>query len=118
MKQFTSKSQKIGEIGEERACMFLVKQGFSILERNIANKFGEIDVVAKKKEVFYFFEVKTGKSGSWFNPAENLTKKKLRKFLISVEYYVLTNKIKDYRTQGVIVLLDGEDAKIEIIDLS
>ncbi|MEK7106423.1 MAG: YraN family protein, partial [Patescibacteria group bacterium] len=43
--------------------MFLMKQGFTILERNVANKFGEIDIVAKKKGLVYFFEVKAGKQG-------------------------------------------------------
>jgi putative endonuclease len=121
VKQFTSKTQKIGEIGEEKACMFLMKQGFAILERNVANKFGEIDIVTKKKGIVHFFEVKTGKQGGWLNPAENLTKEKLRKFLISVEHYCLTNKIKDYRVQGVLVLLPSSESggsHIELIDLS
>lgn len=101
--------------------MFLMKHGFTVLERNIANRFGEIDVVAKKKGVIYFFEVKAGKQGGWLNPAENLTKEKLRKFLISVEHYCLTNKIKNYRVQGIVVLLpqgqEGE-TKIELLELS
>jgi putative endonuclease len=118
VKQFTSETQKIGEIGEEKACMFLVKQGFSIIERNVANKFGEIDIITKKKGKTYFFEVKTGKAGSWFNPAENLTKEKLRKFLISVDHYCLLHNIKDYLAQGIIVLLDGDNAKIEVMNLS
>jgi putative endonuclease len=121
VKQFTSKTQKTGEIGENLACMFLVKQGFEVLERNIANKFGEIDIVAKKSGICYFFEVKTGKQGGWLNPAENLTKEKLRKFLISVEHYCLINKIKDFRVQGLIVLLSNNperEDKIEIIDIT
>lgn len=121
VKQFTSKTQKIGEIGEEKACMFLMKQGFTILERNVANKFGEIDVVAKKAGKHYFFEVKAGKQGGFVNPAENLTKEKLRKFSISVEHYCLINKIKDYRVQGVVVILprnEDLDSSIEIIDLT
>lgn len=118
VKQFTSKTQKIGEIGEEKACMFLMKHGFTILERNVANKFGEIDIVAKKNGTVHFFEVKTGKQGGWLNPAENLSKEKLRKFLISVEYYCLVNKIRDYRIQGIIVLLGSKDYQIEIIDVS
>ncbi len=121
MKQFTSKTQKVGEIGEEKACMFLMKQGFTILERNIANKFGEIDIVAKKGLTHYFFEVKAGKKGGFINPAENLTKEKLRKFSISVEHYCFVNRIKDYRVQGILVILPrDEDLKpsVEIIDLT
>jgi len=121
VKQFTSKNQKTGEIGEQIACMFLMKHGFSILERNISNKFGEIDIVAKSHGMHYFFEVKAGKQGGFINPAENLTKEKLRKFFISVEHYCLTHKIKDYKAQGIIVLLsriEGKEAKVELIDLT
>jgi putative endonuclease len=120
VKQFTSKTQKIGEIGEEHACMFLMKHGFTILERNIANKFGEIDIVAKSHGTHYFFEVKTGKQGSFINPAENLNKEKLRKVFISVEHYAMVKKIKDYKVQGIVVLLPrGEQGsvKVELIDL-
>lgn len=105
-------------MGEEKACMFLVKQGFSILERNVSNKFGEIDIVAKKGSKHYFFEVKAGKKGGFINPAENLTKEKLRKFAVSVEHYALVNKVLDYQMQGIVVLLNGNEASVEIVDLS
>ncbi len=122
MKQFTSKTQKIGEIGEEKACEFLMKHGFTVLERNIANKFGEIDIVAKSHGTHYFFEVKTGRKGGWLNPAENLTKEKLRKFLISVEHYCLLKGIKDYNAQGIVVILEKIDpqspSKVELIDIN
>jgi putative endonuclease len=59
MKQFTSKNQKIGEIGESLSCKFLVKHGFSIIERNYTRKWGEIDIVAQKDKKLYFIEVKT-----------------------------------------------------------
>lgn len=121
MKQFTSKTQKTGEIGEEHACVFLMKHGFTILERNVANKFGEIDIVAKAHGTHYFFEVKTGRQGGWMNPAENLTKEKLRKFLISVEHYCLLKKIKNYNAQGIVVTLSKNkegSPKVELMDLS
>jgi putative endonuclease len=118
---FTSKTQKIGEKGEDIAVKFLKKQGFKIVERNVHSRNGEIDIVATKKKIFHFFEVKTGRQGSWFNPAENLTKDKLWKLFRSVEYYCLKHRIKDYKVQGVIVLLSDTEARepaIEIIDLS
>lgn len=59
VKQFTSKTQKIGEIGEKIAEMFLVKHGFTVIERNFTHKLGEIDLVAKKSGKLYFFEVKS-----------------------------------------------------------
>ncbi|MCC7436390.1 YraN family protein [Candidatus Nomurabacteria bacterium] len=101
--------------------MFLMKHGFTIIERNVANKFGEIDIVAKSHGAYYFFEVKTGKQGGFIHPAENLTKEKLRKFLISVEHYCLIKKIKNYHVQGIVVLLPksgSANPKIELLDLT
>jgi Holliday junction resolvase-like predicted endonuclease len=59
MKKFTSKKQKLGEVGEKNAEMFLVKQGFSIVEKNYSNRFGEIDLIAIKNNRYHFIEVKT-----------------------------------------------------------
>jgi putative endonuclease len=115
---FTSKTQQSGEKGEREAVSFLKKQGFSIIERNVPNKFGEIDIVAKKKGEYRFFEVKAGKQGSWINPAENLSKDKIRKFLVSVEHYCLMHGIKRYKAQGIIVLQSTAGAyTVETIDL-
>ena len=111
---FTSKTQSFGEKGEKEAVVFLMKQGFRIVDRNISNKFGEIDIVAKKSSTTYFFEVKTGKKGGSISPAENLHQSKIHKFLKSVEYYCFIKDIKDFRVQGI-VLLFSED-KIESIE--
>lgn len=59
MKKFTSKKQKLGELGEKIAEMFLVKQGFLIIDRNYSTRFGEIDIIALKNNRYHFIEVKT-----------------------------------------------------------
>jgi putative endonuclease len=121
IRQFTSKTQQFGLQGEDMAVVFLMKHKFSIIERNSNSRNGEIDIVAKKKRKYYFFEVKTGKEESWFNPADNLTKEKLSKLFRSVEYYCYTRNIKYYSVQGIVVLLrqyDSSVASIEIIDLT
>jgi len=58
-KVFTSKTQKTGEIGENIAVKFLVKHGYTIIDRNYTKKWGEIDIVAEKHEKLYFIEVKS-----------------------------------------------------------
>ena len=115
---FTSKAQKIGERGEEEALVYLRAQGFRIIGRNEANKFGEIDIIAQKEGVTYFYEVKAGHSASGINPAENLTASKIRKFLVSVQHYCLLHEVGEYKVQGIIVRFPTSgDPGIEIIDL-
>lgn len=121
IRRFTSKTQAVGEQGEELAVAHLSKLGYAIVERNVPNKLGEIDIVAKKGSTYYFFEVKAGRMGGWLNPAENLTKEKLRKFLLSVEYYCLVHNISAYEAKGIVVLLPvahGANAQVTVLDLT
>ncbi|MEO5646326.1 MAG: YraN family protein [Candidatus Paceibacterota bacterium] len=118
---FTSKTQQLGQRGEDEAVVFLMKHGFKIVERNVHSRNGEIDIIAKKKRIYYFFEVKAGKQGSWFNPADNLTRDKLKKFHKAVEYYRFKHRFKEYKVQGMLVWLHYDEKippVIEIIDLS
>ena len=48
-----TQKQKIGDIGEELASRFLVKQGFRVIERNYRKTFGEIDI-----KCFATYEIK------------------------------------------------------------
>ena len=47
-----------GNVGEDIACKFLVKNGFNVIDRNYYKKWGELDVVAKRGNELHFFEVK------------------------------------------------------------
>jgi putative endonuclease len=120
MKQFISKSQKIGKIGEEYACQVLKEDGYTILERNFSIREGEIDVVAKKKGTTYCIEVKTARSYSPILPSENLHIAKLGKFRKAVfgycqEYGVPFSKVK---LVGMLVYLNSHDVLVryEYID--
>lgn len=59
-----TEKRKIGDWGEERACVFLSTLGYNIIERNFQKKFGEIDIIAWHDKYHYgktlcFVEVKT-----------------------------------------------------------
>lgn len=104
MKTFTSKTQKIGEIGEKLAKMFLMKHGFTIIELNYTRKFGEIDIVAKKGKVWHFIEVKSvsrvtlddvSSETSGFRPEENMHEKKIQRFVRTVDYYRMSKNLDD-----------------------
>lgn len=51
--------QKTGDVGEEIAVKFLVKHGFVVVEQNYWKKFGEIDIICRKRGKIHFVEVKT-----------------------------------------------------------
>jgi putative endonuclease len=96
--------KQIGRLGEQIACNFLRKKGYQILDRNFLFKipknpqFGEIDIVAKRGNVFHFVEVKTlidsGRElDSAISPEQKVDFKKKRKILKTVELWLLNKKI-------------------------
>jgi len=51
--------KNFGDWGEQQACNFLLRQRFQVIERNFYTTTGEIDIIAKKGDDYYFVEVKT-----------------------------------------------------------
>lgn len=76
-----------GILGENRACAFLKKRKFKIIERNFRSKFGEIDIIAKKDEILHFIEVKFTQKG--YEVTERLDTRKYQKLIKTVEFYRL-----------------------------
>jgi putative endonuclease len=57
-----------GKAGEDDAVRWLTAQGYAIVERNVVNHGGEIDVVAREGETLCFIEIKARASDA-FGPA-------------------------------------------------
>lgn len=117
MKNFTSNSQKIGQLGEEIACTFLVKHDFSILERNYTRKWGEIDIIAQKHGKIYFIEVKSKSVSNLSNtpsetgrPEENMHPWKLKRLSRTVQTYLISKRIGNtpWQFDLLVVYLDIE----------
>lgn len=53
------RKEKIGPLGEELVAKFLMKRGFTVIDRNFRRKWGELDVIATRKNVLHFVEVKS-----------------------------------------------------------
>lgn len=54
-----------GKVGEDDAVGWLESQGFRIVERNVVNHGGEIDLVARDGETLCFVEVKARASDAY-----------------------------------------------------
>ena len=88
------KEQKLGQIGENLAEEYLKSLDYEILDRNYREKWGEIDIVAKKGEIIVFIEVKTLNVSreTLFNPFENITYKKKRNLKKSARMYLVKKR--------------------------
>ena len=103
----------IGDAGEDLACKYLEKRGYTIIERNKRySKFCELDIVAKHKNITVFVEVKTRKTDAFGTPAEAVTKTKMENIKKGVQFYLSENKVKDFRIDAICITLKPE-IKIE-----
>jgi putative endonuclease len=94
-------SRKIGYLAEDKAVEFLEKNRYKIVERNFYSRFGEIDIIAFKDDVYHFVEVK---SGDTFEPIYNITHSKLQKIIKTMNLYLKKYKInKAYQIDAIIV---------------
>ncbi|MBZ9572919.1 YraN family protein [Patescibacteria group bacterium] len=86
-------SKQLGNLGENIAEKYLRKKRYKILAKNFKTKWGEIDLVGRKKKIITFFEVKTIKSRDGFSPEDQIGRKKKRQLLKMAQIYFSTNKI-------------------------
>lgn len=110
-----SAKRKKGDIGEEVAFLYLSKNGYKVLARNYINRFGEIDIIAKKDKTIVFVEVKSqyGKEeGERLYPERNVDFRKQRKLIRTAEYYLIENKYPDDTSWQIDVI--GVELDMEI----
>ena len=86
-----NENRAVGKKGEDIAARFLVRRGYRILARNFRAPVGEIDIVARKKGMLVFAEVKTRRN-SLFGPPYLAVNHKKRKKLIRCAFCYLRIK--------------------------
>jgi len=101
------------KLGENKACEYLKKLGFKILERNYRKTYGEIDIIALEKDVLCFIEVKTRTSGQFGTPLESITSWKLKSLIKTAQYYKMTkpNLQEGLRIDAISVVLNGKEVQ-------
>ncbi|MBL1215088.1 MAG: YraN family protein [Ignavibacteriae bacterium] len=110
--------QTIGKIGEDLAEEYLLNKGYKILQRNYRYGHGEIDIIAKDKNILVFIEVKTRNNLEFGPPELAVTKNKQRQIRKIAESYLYEKEIKetDCRIDVIaILLIKNQDPQINHI---
>lgn len=116
---------EVGIIGENIATMFLMKQGFSIQERNYWKKWGEIDIVCQKDRKTHFVEVKSVSCENLdtvfsnvdaYRPEENVHKYKLARLYRTIESYLMEkgDTIREWQIDIAVVYIQQRNKKSKI----
>lgn len=118
----SDKSRKeVGALGEKVATEYLKRHGFSIRDRNVARKTGELDIVAEHEDTLHFVEVKTILTNEFprnentndeYDPSLNLHELKIRKVARTGEWYVLENDWEgEWQVDGILVWMRRRDGR-------
>lgn len=107
----------VGREGEKRACKFLRKRGYRILERNCKTKLGELDIVALHGDVVSFVEVKSRTSADFLPPEASVTASKRRRLVRLAKAYLARAGLSSYccRFDVVSVTLTEDGSVCELI---
>ncbi len=108
---------ELGHKGEELACGFLKKNSYKIIKTNYRNKLGQIDIIARDKDVLCFIEVKTRGSDIYGLPLESISELKQRHISKVALAYLKENQLMNNKARFdvVSVLLNKEGSKIDLI---
>lgn len=87
-------NKRLGREGETQARRYLKRKGWKIVEKNYKTPFGEIDIIAKKGDVYAFVEVKTRLSDIFGLPSEAVTEARKLRYIRGANYF-FANRIID-----------------------
>lgn len=105
-----------GSIGEKIAADYLIKNGFTILDKNYrSGRFGEIDIIAAENEYICFIEVKTRTSSLFGTPIEAVGYEKRKKIKTLAWTYIKYKNLGERNMRFDIVEVTGKRLNEEFI---
>ncbi len=109
---------ELGEWGEEFAAAYLLKQGYSILERNYTFQKAEIDIIAQKESgTLVIVEVKTRNSAAFGDPQTFVSKRKVQQLVKAADHYVVShNRDVEVRFDIIAILKNKKEEQLEHIE--
>ena len=102
--------RRLGAEGERAAKAFLRAKGFRILHENYTTPLGEIDLIAREREVVVFVEVKARRSLEFGPPQSSITLTKQRQIVKAAALFLERERLADTpcRFDVVAVTFSGE----------
>ena len=73
--------QRIGQTAEDIAAEFLRAQGLEILQRNYRRRLGELDVVARERDILVIVEVRTRATAAYGGAAASVDGRKQQRII-------------------------------------
>ena len=108
----------LGKEGEKRACVFLKRRGYRILDRNYRAPDGEVDIVAARGPLLVFCEVKTRTGENIEEALEAVDEEKQGRIARVAEHYLAVKKpkVQQCRFDVIALLKNGSIWTIEHVE--
>ena len=88
-------SQELGKFAEDTAAEYLLSLGWKVLQRNVKNNYGELDIIAidtsSKPEELVIVEVRCRTLGKIQSPLDTIGSRKLRTLLRASQELINNN---------------------------
>jgi len=109
--------KELGKKGEDVAVRFLKKHGYHILQRNYTCKMGEMDIIAKERDMLVFVEVKTRTSTTFGLPQLAVNPRKQKQLSKVALNFLKEKQLREpkARFDVVAVLFVNQEAEIDLI---
>lgn len=106
----------LGRWGEEQAAKYLKRRGYAVLGMNYGCRFGEIDIIARKRGFIVFVEVKLRKDAAFAQAREFVTRAKQERVIAAAELWLSQNETELQPRFDVIEIYapKGAEGRIEI----
>lgn len=109
-----------GKTGEDLATIYLENKGYSIIERNFRSRRNEVDIIANKKTILHFVEVKTRSNLDFALPEAKVKGPKLKHLKEAAEAYLFLHpewKDIQFDILSIINKADGNTSYFMIEDV-
>lgn len=111
-------SNALGNRGEQLAAEFLQRNGYEIIGRNFRYDRAEIDLIARKKNLIVFCEVKTRKSNAYGRGEEAVDPKKQAQIRKAAEGYISGKELDncEFRFDVIVIDIGDRSTKLRVIE--
>lgn len=108
--------RSLGRFGEHQAANYLRLHGYRIEEMNYSCRYGEIDIIARKRNYIVFAEVKLRKDPSHGEAREFVTAFKQERIITTAQMWLTEHETELQPRFDVIEVYapDGENGRIKI----
>lgn len=108
-------ARKLGQHYEGVAARYLETKGVRIIDRNVHNRGGEIDLIGIEEDVLVFFEVRFRAACALVDPISSVSPLKQKRLVRAASFYLHRHRFWDQVSRiDVIGITPGQSSKYRI----